>query len=180
MTILKSLPYAGFGVNADNKFVTPAGFAVGASGSEVAQPVAGAGIAAGATLALTEVAHNGALILLNTAAGSVVTLPASTGKGARYRFMVSVLATSNSHQIKVANGTDVMKGSIFSKDDTSDNAVAFFAGASDDTITLNRTTSGSVAIGEYIEIEDYAAGFFRVSGFIANTGVPATPFSATV
>lgn len=180
MTIVASLPYAGHGVDANNRTVIPVGLSVGASGSEVAQPVVGAGIAAGATKTLTEAAHNGSLILLDTAAGSVVTLPASTGKGAVYRFMVSVLATSNSHIVKVANSTDVMKGMVFSRDDTSDNAVSFFTGASDDTITLNRTTTGSVVVGEYIEIEDYAAGFFRVNGFIANTGTPATPFSATV
>jgi hypothetical protein len=153
---------------------------IGASGSEVQQPIAGASLACGATLTLTEAAHNGALIKLDTAAGSVVTLPASTGKGARYRFLVSVLATSNSHIVKVANSTDVIKGFAFLRDDTSDNAVSFFTGATDDTITLNRTTTGSVVIGEYIEIEDYAAGFFRVSAFLANTGAPATPFSATV
>ena len=180
MTIKNSLPYAGHGVNEHGRTVIPVGLAVGPSGHEVAQPVAGSGIPAGATLALTEAAHNVALILLNTLAGSVVTLPPSTGKGARYRFMVDALATSNSHVIKVANATDVMRGVIFSGDDTSDNAVAFKAGDTADTITLNRTTTGSVTVGEYIEIEDYKAGFFRVSGFISNTGTPATPFSATV
>ena len=153
---------------------------IGTSGSEVQQPAAGAGVAAGSALTLTAATHSGKLIKLDTAAGSTVTLPTSTGQGATYRFIVSVLATSNSHIIKVANGTDVMQGLIFSRDDTSDNAVAFATAASSDTITLNRSTTGSVNTGEYIEIEDFAAGFFRVTGFIANTGTPATPFSATV
>ncbi len=184
-TPIVSTPYANRGVDAGGFDTFPVGvkapaFLVGASGSEVALPSSGPALAAGSTLTLTETAHNGRMILLNTTTGSVVTLPASTGNGARYRFLVSVLATSNSHIVKVANSTDVMKGLAFLRDDTSDNAVGFGTGASDDTITLNRTTTGSVVVGEYIEIEDYAAGFFRVLAHLANTGTPATPFSATV
>lgn len=137
-------------------------------------------VAAGSALTLTVATHNGKTIKLDTAAGSTVTLPAATGSGARFRFVVSVLATSNSHIIKVANASDTMQGLIFLRDDTSDNAVAFAAGATADTITLNRTTTGSVALGEVIEVEDFATNVFHVRGFLANTGTPATPFSATV
>lgn len=141
---------------------------------------ASAQIAAGSTLTLTNATHSGKTIKLDTVTGSVVTLPAATGSGARFRFRVSLLATSNSHKIQVANSTDVMQGYIFSVDDTSDNAVGFFTAATSDTITLNRTTTGSVSLGEFIEIEDIASGFFHVRGFISNTGTPATPFSAAV
>lgn len=138
-------------------------------------------IAAGSALTLTEKVHNGRVINLDTAAGSTVTLPASTGNGAVYTFRVSVLATSNSHVIKVANASDAMEGFVFLRDDTSDNAVAFFATAgTSDTITLNRTTTGSVVVGETITITDVALNRFLVNGFVANTGVPATPFSAAV
>lgn len=143
--------------------------------------VGGGAVGAGATLTLTAATHAGRMINLDTAAGSVVTLPAATGTGNLYRFRVSVLATSNSHIVKVANSTDTMQGYIFSRDDTSDNAVAFFAvPGTSDTITLNRSTTGSVVLGEYIEVEDVATGLFHVRGSIANTGTPATPFSATV
>lgn len=137
--------------------------------------------AAGSALTLTTVQHNGRTIKLDTLAGSTVTLPAATGSGAKYKFVVSALATSNSHVIKVANSSDAMQGYIFSRDDTSDAAVAFFATAgTSDTITLNRTTTGSVVVGEQIEIVDFAANRWQVTGFIANSGTPATPFSATV
>jgi hypothetical protein len=143
--------------------------------------IGGGPVAAGATLTLTAAVHAGRLINLDTAAGSIVTLPAATGSGNRYRFRVSVLATSNSHIVKVANASDSFDGIIISEDDTSDNAVAFGAVAgTSDTITLNRSTTGSVTIGEYIEIEDVASGRFHVRGVISNTGTPATPFSATV
>lgn len=137
-------------------------------------------LAAGATKTL--VAQDaGKTVLLDTAAGSVVTLPAATGSGAVYKFIVSVLATSNSHIIKVANSSDTMQGLIFTMDDTAAAALAFAAVAgTSDTITLNRTTTGSVTVGEHIEIVDIATNKFQVRGFISNTGSSATPFSATV
>ena len=137
-------------------------------------------VAAGSALTMTEELHAGTTISLDTAAGSTVTLPASTGQGAVYRFRVSVLATSNNHIIKVANATDVMQGIVFTSDDTSDAVFAFRTAASSDTITLNRTTTGSVQLGEWIELTDIAAGVFHVKALLANSGAQATPFSATV
>lgn len=123
----------------------------------------------------------GKLLLLDTTTGSVVTLPAATGSGKRFRFLVSVLATSNSHIVKVANSTDVMRGFANFADTDGTAAVGCFVTAStSDTITLNRTTTGSVTVGEFIEVEDYAAGFWRVDCSLSNTGTPTTPFSATV
>src|SRR5882672_7294235 len=58
--------------------------------------------AAGATKTLTA-SNAGQIILLDTAGGSVVTLPAATGSGNTFRFLVSVLATSASHKVQVAN-----------------------------------------------------------------------------
>lgn len=138
-------------------------------------------VAAGSTLTMTEADHAGRTILLDTAAGSTVTLPASRGEGAVYRFVVSALATSSSHIIKVANASDTMQGIIFSSDDTTDTVAAFRAVAgTSDTITLNRTTTGSVLIGEWLEITDIALNRFQVCGLVANSGVSATQFSATV
>lgn len=138
-------------------------------------------VAGGSTLTVTEALHDGKIIALDTLAGTTATLPASTGGGATFKFMVTVLATSLSHIIKVANATDVMTGSIWISDtDTAGTTTAFSTAASSDTITLNRSTTGSVTKGEYIELVDYAAGFWAVRGFLSNTGNGATPFSATV
>lgn len=136
-------------------------------------------IAAGSTYSV-KLSDNRKIINLDTLTGSTVTLPASEGNQNVYRFRVSVLATSNSHIIKVANSTDIMNGFAFMRDDTADNAVSFFTTSTSDTITLNRTTTGSVVVGEYIEIEDTVAGTFLVRAFLANSGASATPFSATV
>lgn len=137
-------------------------------------------VAGGSATTLT-IDNAGDIIKLDTAAGTTITLPAATGSGATYTFVVSVLATSNSHIVKAASASDSMQGIIFSMDDTSDNAVAFAAVAgTSDTITLNRTTTGSVTIGETIYVTDFASGRWHVSGFITNSGTPATPFSAAV
>ena len=138
-------------------------------------------IAGGATLAVTVLAHDGKTILLDTAAGSIITLPAASGTGAIFKFAVSVTATSNSHIIKVANASDTMKGLIFTlSDNAADAVVGWLAGAASDTITLNRTTSGTAAVGQYIELQDIATNVFSVRGFTAATGAEITPFSATV
>lgn len=137
--------------------------------------------AVGSSLSMNALVHGNGILKLDTAAGSTATLPAATGSGKKYTFVVTVIATSNSHVIKVANSSDAMQGYVFSRDDTSDNAVAFFATAgTSDTITLNRTTTGSVVVGEVITITDIAANRYQVEGMIANSGTPATPFSAAV
>lgn len=137
-------------------------------------------VAAGATLTLTVAAHAGKTINLDTAAGSVVTLPAATGSGARFRFLVKVLATSNSHIVKVTTD-DVMYGAVLVVDtDTAGTVTGFATAADSDTVTLNRSTTGSVTIGEWLEFEDIATDKWAVTGLLTNTGNGATPFSATV
>lgn len=145
---------------------------------------AGAGssmyVDAGSATTLTS-ASNNKTVKLDTLAGSTVTLPAATGSGVKFLFVVTVLATSNSHVIKVANATDTMIGGVVIADtDTAGAASSFFAGSTGDTITLNRSTTGSVSLGEWIEVEDVAAGKWFVTGMISGTGTVATPFSATV
>ncbi len=136
-------------------------------------------VSAGSTKTLVD-GDCGLSINLDALAGSVVTLPAATGSGKSYRFIVTVLATSNSHIVKVANATDTMQGIVYMLDDTGAAVVGFAAGATSDTITLNRSTTGSVSLGEWLELEDIAAGKWQVRGFLSNTGASATPFSATV
>lgn len=140
----------------------------------------GAPVAAGATKTLTNAQHANKTILLDTVTGSVVTLPAATGSGDKFRFAVSVVPTSNSHKIQVANANDSFVGILGVLTDGSNAVIAFAPTAGDDTITLNRSTTGGTIKGEYIEIEDIAENVFAVRGFIAASGTEATPFSAAV
>jgi len=125
--------------------------------------------------------HRGATIYLNRAAGSTVTLPAATGSGDEYTFMVSALATSNNHIVKVANATDVMAGTAITVDSDSAGTVrAWITAATSDTVTLNRSTTGSVTLGEFIHVKDIAAGKWAVHCVLSGSGDGATPFGATV
>lgn len=119
---------------------------------------------------------------LDALAGSTLILPAAVGKGAIIRAIVTVLATSNSHIVKVANATDVMRGIIMgTRVDVGNAVLGFAAGATDDTVTLNRTTTGSVSLGEWLEFLDLASGIWHVRGMLSATGAAfATPFSSTV
>lgn len=140
-------------------------------------------VAAGGTLSATVNAHDGKTILLDTAAGSVVTLPAATGSGAIIKCLVSVTATSNSHIVKVADNDDLITGFMDILDLDAAALSAYKANGTDhDTITMNRTTTGGV-IGDYVELQDVAANRWTITRgkltCVAGSN-PATPFSATV
>lgn len=158
------------------------GTTVSATAAEIdaVADVSARAVAAGATLAVTVASHAGKTIRLDTAAGSVCTLPAASGSGAVFDFVTYVLATSNSHIIKVANSTDIMVGRITVTDAADDSNTTFSTTATSDTITLNRTTTGSVRIGERITLRDVKTGYWSVDGTTVGTGGEATPFSATV
>jgi len=142
----------------------------------------GSGIvdAAAATLAVTALAHAGRIIGLNKADGITATLPAATGSGARFRFVVVASASGGSYIIKVADASDLMDGIIYAADDTGTPApLVWVAGATADTITLDGSTQGGL-IGDEIELIDIAANQWMVRGFVKQSGSEATPFSATV
>jgi hypothetical protein len=145
-----------------------------------------AGYVAGGSTKTLVAADNGKTVRLDTLTGSVVTLPAATGTGARFKFLVTVLATSNSHVVKVANATDFFIGMILGVSDDPATVKGWIAANSgtvatnSDTVTLNRTTTGSVAVGEWIEVEDVATATWAIRGQIAQTGTEATPFTAGV
>jgi hypothetical protein len=133
-----------------------------------------------ASTTLTQEAHDGKTLLMGAAGAALTfTLPAALGTGQRFKFMVSVVNTSN-YLIKVANATDTMDGKVISLQDAADTLVGWETAADSDTITLNGTTTGGVSIGDYIELEDIASGQWAVSGVTTSSGTEATPFSATV
>jgi len=133
----------------------------------------------GATLTCTKEVHAGRTTVISAVAGCAVTLPAATGTGSVYRFIIGSTITSNSTTIKVANATDVMSGRAYVVSDNTAAVLGFATAAASDTITLNGTTLGGLA-GDHIEIIDAITGTFAVRVFTAATGTEATPFSATV
>lgn len=132
-----------------------------------------------AALTLVEARHEGRTLTVNNAAGFAITLPASTGQGAKYRFFIGTTITSVGTTIKVANASDTMVGFALLAQDSADTAVLFGAAGTDDTITLNGTTTGGTK-GDYIELEDVTLNLWRVNVIATATGTEATPFSAAV
>lgn len=132
------------------------------------------------TVALTEADHAGKVLVLDRAAGITVTLPASSGKGAKYTIMVKTTVTSNNDIVKVANTSDSFIGRAISSSDnatTTNNIWNISSG--DDTITLNGSTTGGYA-GDTIELVDIGGNKFVVNAHLKQTATEATPFSATV
>ena len=130
-----------------------------------------------ATLAVTEAAHDGKTITLNRAGGITATLPAATGSGTRLKFVVGTTFTSDG--IIQVTGDDTMTGIAWIAQDAADTVVAFEAGATADTITLNGTTTGGLK-GDIVYLEDIAADLWSVDVRLSATGSEATPFSAAV
>lgn len=131
---------------------------------------------------ITNALHVGRTLLLNAAAGGQIDLPAATGSGDKYNFIVATSLTSASwvFRTNVATG-DVFKGGV-EIDDTGDTAAlaaaAFFpAGASDEVLTLAFSATLGTQ-GAYVEFTDIASGVFAVRGYLGGSLDPATPWGA--
>ena len=135
-----------------------------------------------ATGSITAATHAGKTLLMGEVGGDAAatfTLPAATGSGAEYRFIVSVVNTSN-YVIQVANGDDTIDGSVTLHQDSAATVASFNTVAASDTITLDGTTTGGVSIGDELTLVDMATNQYSVKGVLTASGTEATPFSAAV
>ena len=134
--------------------------------------------AAGATLTLTA-AKAGQTVLLNTLAGSVVTLPAATGTGNKYKFVVSATTTSGAHKILAASVSDFINGLAIGE---SSNTCKAFASAAATNHSIQMPFAGTQPsggfIGDYFEFQDIATNLWQVNGMYQAGTTPTTPFSA--
>jgi len=137
-----------------------------------------------ATGAITAATHAGRILLMGEVGGNAAatfTLPASTGTGHKYKFVVSVVNTSN-YVIQVV-GDDIMQGHIVTDstaDGATDEVINWKTASDSDTLTFNATTSGGVQIGDWIELIDVASDTWMVFGYTTTSGTEVTPFSAAV
>lgn len=136
---------------------------------------------------LTAAAHAGQLLVLNAAAGATLTLPAATGSGAIYRIFVGTALTSGSLVLQVASASDYFRGFAYVKTDDTAVSANTYATANtgtlateSDTLTWNRTTTGTAVIGDFIEVIDLATGVWAIETENNASGSEATPFSAAV
>lgn len=132
-----------------------------------------------ASTTLDRTKHAGAVSVINAAAGLTLTLPASSGSGDEYEIVVGTTVTSNNDIVKVANSTDIMQGNCIQAADGGSTSNMWETGATDDTITMNGTTTGGIK-GDRIVLKDVASGFWEVTIIGSASGTEATPFSSTV
>lgn len=138
-------------------------------------------VALTSTAAITITLHEGRELYVTGTSLATYTLPEATGSGARYKFTIGEVNTSNT-VIVVADTTNTnFIGSVNNLDLDAAAQGAFGSPANSDTITLNGTTTGG-ALGDTIELVDMATDVWKVSGQLQTpTGSnPATPFSAAV
>lgn len=166
----------------DVSLVTPTGGTAsidGATFAEIARvaDVSTRLVALAGSTSITVAAHEGRTCLLTgTGSAYTQTLPAATGSGARFRFVVGAVNTSN--HIITTTGGDVFKGVLIanSTTDTPDLGQPWPSSANT-IITLNGTTTGGQAVGDWIEVEDIAADTWAVTGIISASDTEETPFS---
>lgn len=135
-------------------------------------------VAGGASLTVTQVLHDGKTILLDTATGTAVTLPAMTGSGSRFRF-VCTASTSGGSTVITATGAHLFGGVTMNTDTTAGTLFTCVAAANaggSTTITLDGSTKGGRK-GDWLEIEDVATSIGIVRGSLNGSGTEATPFA---
>ena len=147
---------------------------------------------------LSPEAHGGRIISVGGSLASALTLtlpainasanPTTSGpgqdpstinnEGVVYTIWVPTTISTSSLKIGT-DGTDKFVGAVLSIDtDSSGAAVGFVAGASDDFINLNGTTTGGVA-GTCIEIVAIAENKYMVKGSVLGSSTVATPFATS-
>ncbi len=130
-------------------------------------------VTAGATsLTVTAALHAGKIIVLNNTAPITITLPASTGTGDKYEFVVNAAATATSSVINAASATDVILGFAISASST---VKMFAASATSAVIQINGGSQGGV-VGDKIVVTDVAASVWNALVLATPNTTPATNF----
>lgn len=154
-------------------------FAINSAGNITVGGGAQAGVtASGATLAVSAALHGGRTVILTKTDGQAVTLPAATGSGVKYEFVIGAAVASVGTTIKVT-GDDIMQGTAYGDDGDGEPANAWVTASDSDTITMLGDTNGG-KVGDRWIIQDIAADKWAVIGFLSQGGTEVTPFSATV
>jgi hypothetical protein len=137
-------------------------------------PVSGVVNVTASTLAVTKAAHANKIVTLNRAAGIAVTLPAASGTGDIYTFIIGTTVSGGTTTITRA-GSDTIFGTAISAQDGGDTVVMFEAAGST-VITVDGSTQGGIK-GDQIVLTDIASATWQVQKIGAATGTEATPFS---
>ena len=147
---------------------------IGTSGSEVTLAATPAEIDAKAdrsaqvvsltgTDAITQTEHESRVNIITGTTAATYTLPEATGSGDRYKFIFAEVNTNGTVFVTADTANCDIRGSLNILDADSNAQTAYPGNASDDTITLNGTTTGG-QIGDWIEFVDIATDVWHVMG----------------
>lgn len=139
------------------------------------------------TLAVTKAAHANRLVTLDRAAGIAVTMPAATGSGDKYTFVVKTTFTAAA-SIAVADATDYFIGHALNGIDGGTAVPHLYPTANtgtlateSDTISLFGTANAQGGIkGQVVTLIDIATDIWQIESVSDAGGSEATPFSAAV
>lgn len=147
------------------------------TGATITGTVPVAPVNAGATVT---VPAGNQTINLNTAAGSVATLPAATGSGAKIIFVVTTTTTSGAHKILAASSSDFLNGIAVG---FTGSTAKVFASAAATNHSIQMPFAGTQPsggfIGDQFEFIDVGANLWQVSATYQAGTTPTTPFSAS-
>lgn len=155
------------------------GVAVTASAAELNRATVSGRIVTVTTTPLTAslATHEGKTTVLSKADALAVTLPAASGSGARYRFVIGIAASGGSYTLAATPTTDVFAGIALGTDDDGVPANSWATASNSNKITMDGSTQGG-KVGDIVEIEDIAAGVWAITNMrITQSGTEATPFS---
>ncbi len=132
----------------------------------------------GATRTLNEL-ESGSQIVLNRAAGTVLTLPTAKA-GISFDVFVATSVTTNSYKIITSVGTEFLTGNILSVDTDTSNALAGFTGngTTHVAVTMAGTTTGGL-IGTRLRVTCLSSTLWSVTGENFGSGTVATPFATS-
>lgn len=137
-------------------------------------------VACGSTCSVST-SQSGSTFLLNQAAGSTATLPASTGSGNKYNFLITVATTSAQEKILLTTVTDVIIGTAILQNG---GTAKIFVGNAGTYHSIQMPFTGTQPsggfIGDTISCLDVAAGTWACQ-IVSQSGnaAPSTPYSTS-
>jgi len=122
--------------------------------------------------------ESSSLCLFDRAAGVVYTLPAPV-IGMQFTFGTTVSRTSNAHKFITDSASTFLVGSISALNTGAATGEGFAAdGTTIRALSSNGSTTGGL-IGDRVTVTAISGTQWLVEGVLTQTGVAATPFSAT-
>ena len=126
-------------------------------------------------LAITELAHDGKVVVLTKTDGQAITLPAATGSGTTLRFIIGAKVASVGTTINTSALDQILYGVAIQSLDGGDTSAIYEAAATANGIAFDGSTTGGLK-GDSVELIDIGTKAWWVRIVSAATGSEATPF----